>query len=134
MEDAHEPVGEAAEGVVVVDAAVAESVLEGAAPGGRGEGGEGLGVQLRHPSRPLRQPPAGQHLPGLVHHLHVMAVLSPAITHEQPHQGIAFPSRQHRQPATRENASALINSAHASGGHAIPAAVTTLGRRRGHNL
>jgi Phospholipase_D-nuclease N-terminal len=28
----------------------------------------------------------GQHLPGLVHHLHVVVVLSPVITHEQPHQ------------------------------------------------
>jgi hypothetical protein len=43
-------------------------------------------VQLGHPGRSLGQPPSRQHLPGLVHHLDVVMVLSPVVTHEQPHQ------------------------------------------------
>ena len=43
-------------------------------------------VQLRHPGHALGQPLPRQHLPGLVHHLDVVMVLRPVITHEQPHQ------------------------------------------------
>ena len=43
-------------------------------------------MQLRYPGHTLGQPLLRQHLPGLVHHLHVVMVLSPVITHEQPHR------------------------------------------------
>jgi hypothetical protein len=43
-------------------------------------------MQRGHPGSTFRQPPAGQHLPGLVHHLDIVMVLSPVITREQPHQ------------------------------------------------
>jgi hypothetical protein len=36
-------------------------------------------VQLPDPGHPLRHPPAGQHIPGLVHHLDVVMVLRPVI-------------------------------------------------------
>jgi hypothetical protein len=40
---------------------------------------------LGHPGHALGQPPLRQHLLGLVHHLHVVIILSPVIAHEQPH-------------------------------------------------
>ena len=43
-------------------------------------------VQLRDPGHALGQPPFRQHFPGLIHHFHVVMVLSPVIAHEQPHQ------------------------------------------------
>src|SRR5215470_6726435 len=38
-------------------------------------------VQLPDPSHPLRQPPGGQHPAGLIHHLDVVMILRPVITH-----------------------------------------------------
>src|SRR6185437_15131410 len=38
-------------------------------------------VQPRDPGHPLRQPPGGQHRASLVHHLDVVMVLRPVITH-----------------------------------------------------
>jgi hypothetical protein len=41
-------------------------------------------VEPGHPPGAVRQPPPGQHLPALVHHLDVVMVLRPVVTREQP--------------------------------------------------
>jgi hypothetical protein len=56
-------------------------------------------VQLRDSSRTLSQPLPGQYLSRLVHHLDVVMVLSPVITHEQPHQHSLSRIRPAQQPA-----------------------------------
>jgi hypothetical protein len=61
-------------------------------------------VQLRDPGRALGQPLPGQHLAGLVHHLHVMMVPGPVITCEQPHQHSSLQYRKQQQPAREPSA------------------------------
>jgi len=64
-------------------------------------------VQLRHPGHPSRQPPSRQHLPGLVHHLRVVMVLSPVITYEQPHS-LSRSQRRNHPAASGRTISDLI--------------------------
>jgi hypothetical protein len=92
-------------------------------------------VQLRDTARPLGQPPLRQHLPGPVHHFHVMMIFSPVITHEQLHQN----SRQQyrKTPAASERAiSNLIKqcSRPRRDRRDIPAAINSPGHRQGHDL
>ena len=62
-------------------------------------------MHLGHPGRALGQPPLRQHLPGLVHHLDVVMILRPVITHEQPHPASPVNDIEFRQqPAGEQSA------------------------------
>jgi hypothetical protein len=64
----------------------------------------------------------------------VSHVLRPVITHAQPHRALSRTPCPIPSAASGRTISRLMNSAHATGGHDIPAAINSPGHRRGHGL
>jgi predicted lipid-binding transport protein (Tim44 family) len=83
----------------------------------------------------LLLPPAGQHLAGLVHHLDIVMVLSPVITHEQPHARSRQqnPDTHGSQQENHQQANKTVLTPIKSR-HDIPAAINSPGHRQGHGL
>ena len=87
-----------------------------------------------HPGRALGQPPLRQHLPGLVHHLDVVMILGPVITHDTAAPALPSAMSKHvssqRENHQQPNKTVLTPP----GGHDIPAAINSPGHRQGHGL
>jgi hypothetical protein len=91
-------------------------------------------MQPGHTGRALAQPGPGQNPPGLVHQLNVMMISGPVITNKQNRHPRTSRSPWTTPAACGRTISDLMNSAHATGGHDIPAAICPPGHRRGHSL
>jgi hypothetical protein len=91
-------------------------------------------VQLSHPGHALGQPLPCQHLPGLVHHLNVVMVFRPVVTHEQPHRHSRQQCRNMSAASGRTISELIKQCSRHPGGHDIPAAINPPGHRQGHGL
>ena len=94
-------------------------------------------MQLRDPGHALRQPPLRQHPARLVHHLHIVVVLSPVIPHEQPHR-LSRPRCRIMSAACGRTISALIKQCSRprvrQAGTTSQQRSTLPGHRQGHAL
>ena len=85
-------------------------------------------VRPGHPRHPLGQAGLGQPSPRAVHHLHIVVVLGPVISHKQPQRSsrsqplCRSPSSSQRENHQRPNQAVLTPT---SNGHDIPAAINS---------